>query len=122
MIHLTRLKQSFQYAYEGIRLAARENTFKVLICAAVGALLLSYLFRVKPWEGIAILLVVMVVLVLEILNTVFERIADLVEPKMHHYVREIKDLMAAAVLVASLVAAIMGVVIFLPYIKMTLTQ
>ncbi|MEW6610965.1 MAG: diacylglycerol kinase [Patescibacteria group bacterium] len=121
MFHVGQLKQSFRYAFEGIKLAAHENTFKVLLLAAGVALLLVVAFRVKPWEGVAILLVVMVVLVLEILNTVFERIADLVEPKMHRYVREIKDLMAAAVFIASLVAAVMGIIIFLPHIRSTLS-
>jgi diacylglycerol kinase len=55
------------------------------------------------------------VLVLELLNSMLERLVDLVKPRMHGYVRDIKDLMAAAVLVTAGFAAVVGLIILLPY-------
>jgi diacylglycerol kinase len=56
------------------------------------------------------------VLVLEIINSIFERIVDVYKPRLNPYVRDIKDMMAAAVLIASLGAAIIGLMIFIPYL------
>ncbi len=60
---------------------------------------------------------IMWVLIMELINTVFERIADVIKPRIHPYVRLIKDVMAAVVLISSLVAVAVGIIIFLPYVR-----
>ena len=65
---------------------------------------------------ILVLLMVVAVLVMEILNTVFEYFADMLKPRIHHYVHLIKDIMAGAVLITSLGAFFIGLIIFLPYL------
>ncbi len=80
----------------------------VLVFAAV--------FRVELWEFILVLLLAAAVLILELFNSVIERIADGLSPRLRPMVRDIKDVMAAAVLITAVVAAIVGVIIFLPYI------
>lgn len=55
------------------------------------------------------------VLILEVVNSVFEQLVDLLKPRLHYVVGEIKNMMAAAVLLASLAAAVVGGVIFWPY-------
>jgi diacylglycerol kinase len=54
----------------------------------------------------------MFVLVLELLNTSIEHLVDLVKPRLNEYVKEVKDVMAGAVLLASVFAVIIGAVIF----------
>jgi len=76
-----------------------------------------FYFRVKPWETVALVLVIVSVLVLELLNTIFEHLSDILKPRLHHYINIIKDLMAAAVLLASLGAIVVGLIIFWPYLK-----
>ena len=49
-------------------------------------------------------------------NIVIERLLDFLHPAHHEEVRVIKDLMAAIVLIASFGAAIIGLMIFWPYI------
>jgi diacylglycerol kinase len=56
----------------------------------------------------------MTVLVLELINSSMERLVDLVKPQLHESARDIKDLMAAAVLMASFFAVLIGLMIFLP--------
>ena len=53
---------------------------------------------------------------MELINTIFEKVVDVLRPRIHHYAEVIKDIMAAAVLVSSIGAVIIGVLIFLPYI------
>ena len=109
--------KSLRFAGYGLRLAFREQNFKILTLASALTIGLSLSLPLKPWELITVLLLVTFVLVLEIVNSVFERVADLVEPKIHHYVMELKDLMAAAVLLVSLAAFVIGGIIFYPYIQ-----
>lgn len=117
MINLKHLQRSFRYAFRGLLLAAHENTFRVLLIAALIVAALIVMFPLSAWQVIALILVTMMVFVLEVLNMAFERIADLIEPRMHRYVRELKDLLAAAVLIASLSALCIGIVIFIPYFQ-----
>ncbi len=109
---------SLQHAWRGIRLAfATERSFRIQI---VAALLITFVLFVVPLsnlERVMLVVVTMVVLVLELVNSMVERLVDLVKPRLHGYVRDIKDLMAAAVLVASVAAAVVGVLILLPYIS-----
>jgi len=122
MINVRVLLKSFRHSFHGLRIAAEENTFRVLLVVAAAVLALLLLLPLKSWERVSLILATMVVLVLEILNSVFERIADLVEPKVHRYVKDVKDLMAAAVLIASLAALVIGVVVMLPHLKLLLEQ
>jgi undecaprenol kinase len=73
--------------------------------------------ELRAEEWIVILLLVGSVLALEMINSIFERIVDTFKPRIHPAVRDIKDIMAATVLVASLIAAIIGLTIFIPEIK-----
>lgn len=73
------------------------------------------LFPLHSWERVILLLATVAVLVLELLNSMVERLADLVKPRMHGYVHDIKDLMAAAVFLTALFALAIGVFIIWPH-------
>jgi diacylglycerol kinase len=53
---------------------------------------------------------------MEILNSAVERVADALKPRIDNYVKEIKDIMAAGVMLASIMSIIAGIFIFLPYL------
>jgi diacylglycerol kinase len=84
----------------------------------VGTLVLiaSFLFPLFIWERILIILLVLLVLLIEILNTVFEYFSDLLKPRLNHYIGIIKDVMAGAVLLTSVVAVVIGAMIFYPHL------
>ena len=63
-----------------------------------------------------LILMVSMVLILELMNTLVERFIDIAKPRLHNYVKIIKDTMAAVVLTASIVSVIIGILIFYPYI------
>jgi diacylglycerol kinase len=56
------------------------------------------------------------VIIAELVNSAVERITDVLKPRINGYVKEIKDIMAAAVFVSALIAVIVGLIIFVPYI------
>ena len=77
---------------------------------------LMFYFGVTPLEKITFLIMIVLVLSLELINTTAENILNVVEPNFRPRVQIIKDTMAAAVLVAAFGALIVGLIIFLPYL------
>lgn len=115
--------KSFYFALRGIATVWREErSFQVQSVAAVAAIVLMVLFNLKPWEYIIVTLAIVLVLVLEILNTIVERFVDMVKPRLHSYVGAIKDMMAGAVLLMSLAAVAIGIAVFFPHIANLVIQ
>ncbi len=115
---LRRLKSSFVDATRGLKHVFKsEQNFRIQVLLGFFVLAAAVYFPLHNWEVIVLVLVVLLVLLVEILNTVFEYFSDLLKPRLHHYVGVIKDVMAGAVLLTSLVALAVGVIIFYPYLK-----
>lgn len=111
-----RFKKSMKHALDGLFYAAKkEKNFRIEIMVAVFVMILMFALNLKSWEIIVLILMIMWVLVLELVNTVFERVVDILKPRIHPYARLIKDLMAAVVLISSIVSVVIGVIIFYPY-------
>ena len=51
---------------------------------------------------------------MEIANSAVERVTDVLKPRIDGYVKDIKDIMAAAVMLSSLAAVIIGLIILGP--------
>jgi len=116
MIDLKKLKRSFLFAWRGIKdVFCREQNFRIHLAVAAVAIAFGFYFQIKIWQWALLIIMICLVLVLEMMNTVFERLSDLLKPRIHEYVGEIKDIMAAAVLVVAVVSLIIGVLIFWPY-------
>lgn len=115
MIRSDQLWKSFTHALRGVRVVFRtEQSFRIQVIAALAAVGLLLLLDVPAFEAIVVLLLIAMVLVLELINSIFERLVDTFKPRIHPVVGEIKDIMAATVLLASVTAAAIGLVIFLP--------
>lgn len=119
MLQIRKLLRSFYYAWRGVVLVFKEEqNFRIQLIVALAIAVLMFVLPVKNWEKVALLLVMAFVLVLELINSIMERIVDMLKPRLHIYVESIKDIMAAAVLISSLVALAVGLIIFIPYIKL----
>lgn len=113
-MHRRNLFQSFIHAGRGLYYAIRgeRNMIIHLVCAFL-AITLSFLFRLERDEFIIILLCIAFVLVTETINTAFEYMVDLFHGhKIDPLVRMLKDVASAAVLLASIFSAIIGIWIF----------
>jgi len=118
MFSIKRLFRSFRYAAKGFLTVLREEqSFQIQLIIGIFIIALIFFFKVKVWETVALLLMVTMVLVLELINSIFERIVDVLKPRLNIYIEEIKDIMAATVLLSSVVSAIVGIIIFWPYVK-----
>lgn len=117
MVNLGRLLLSFKYAFKGLnKVFWEEQNFRVHIFMAVSVLLLALYYKIEVWQFIILIIIIALVLTLEIINSIVERLLDLLKPRLHQYVKDIKDMTAAAVFIGALTAVIVGLLIFLPYI------
>jgi len=111
------INSSMRHAWRGLLVAFKtERSFRIQVALAFVILLLILVLPLKTSETVLLLVVMAAVLVLELLNSTVERLVDLVKPRLQGYVRDIKDLMAATVLVASIFAAVIGILVLSPYL------
>lgn len=120
---MRRLIQSFRSAIRGLlRAFHHERTFQFMVVSALVVCILMSTVPLSRSEQLVLLLMTGLLLVLELMNTMVERLVDLLKPRLSEYVRDVKDFMAASVFVAAVFAAIIGVMIFLPYFSLFLRQ
>ena len=113
-----RFFSSLRHALRGVWVVFQsERNFRVQAFCAVIVFVFASLLHVRVWEFILLILLAASVLVLELFNSVIERMADGLKPRMQPIVRDIKDLMAGAVLLVAGTSAVVGLIIFLPYIR-----
>ena len=105
-------------AYHGfINVVWREDSIRLAFGCCLSAVVLSVILRVSRLEFLSILILSSLVIITESLNTILERVIDLVEPRYKTLIGEIKDGLAGAVLLAFVLAALGGVIIFWPYAR-----
>lgn len=117
MINLKRLLKSFKYAHKGfVKTWKEEQNLQIQTIVAILVLVLAFYFGLSRMEWAVIILLIGLVMLMELANSTVERIADVLKPRINSYVKEIKDISAAAVMISSLVAVIVGIMIFWPYL------
>lgn len=108
---------SFGYAISGIvSFVKSEQHARIHLLATIVVILLGCWYKIARSEWLFIILAIGGVWVAEMFNTAIEKTMDHLSPEYHPSVKVIKDVAAGAVLVAALAAAIIGAVIFIPYI------
>ena len=109
--------QSFTHAFRGIRLFwAMTPNARIHVFAMIVVVLSGFHFEISSFEWIALILVMGFVLVAEAFNTAIEIDINLTSPEYHPYARDTKDVAAGAVLLAAIVALVVGFIVFLPKI------
>lgn len=107
--------QSFKYAFNGLRLMLKEeHNFRIHLLAAVITVFCGWFFKISYYEWLIVILLIGWVLCLEIINSCIEQIMDFVNPGKSASIKKIKDLAAAAVLISTITAFVIGLVIFVP--------
>ncbi len=118
MISLTKLIKSLTHAWHGLaEVWQHEHSFRIHIAAFIVLLVAIIGLGIKGTEAAVLILVAASVIVLELANSVVERVLDIVAPRVGEQVHDAKDIMAAAVLVASLFAVAIGAIIIIPHLK-----
>ena len=115
MKDIERIKFSFRNAISGIRTAFEtQRNFRIHIAVGVLVLIFGILFHVSAEEFILLLIIIIVVIISELFNTAFEFSVDLISPEYNQLAKKVKDIGAAAVLITTIFAVIVGIIIFAP--------
>lgn len=114
-VHKQPLYRSFGYAFEGIRTCIRsERNMKIHCTAAVLVVIFGIWLKISVTEWCICLVLFGLVMGLEMVNTAVESAVDLVTKERRPLAKKAKDTAAGAVLVAAIMAAVVGCIIFLP--------
>ncbi len=122
--HKYNIIKSFKYAFAGMRSAFNKER-NLTIQSLIGLVTVTYFWYYRePNFIIASIVMTTLVISLELVNTSFEYLSDLVEPKYNEKVKFIKDVSAGAVLFAALgwvTIVLYGVLLTLPLDKLFLS-
>ena len=103
---MERLLRATINTWRGLLAAARsEEAFRLELIAVVLAVPVAFLVAEPAWKRLALIAVVALVLVVELLNTAIEKLADRVNLAIDPQIGQIKDMGSAAVGLALLIAA-----------------
>jgi len=117
-IDFKKLINSFKNAFSGIKtIFEEEQVFKIMFFIAILAIIAMFYFHLVPIQKILLFTLIILVLVLELLNSIIEKVLNFVSPGFDEKVKVIKNVMAGIVLLTCLVTAVIGILIFLPYFK-----
>lgn len=109
--------KAFVYAWQGLKaLLKYEHNARIHLVAAVLAVGAGLLFGISPVEWCIIVLCIALVISAEALNSAIEALADKITTTHDQLIGRAKDLGATAVTILALAAAVIGCIIFLPYV------
>jgi diacylglycerol kinase (ATP) len=109
--------RGFRHAIAGIlRMIRCQHNAWIHAAATLVVLAAGFLLRISASDWCWIVLAISIVWTAEALNTAFEFLADAASPEFHPLVRDAKDVAAGAVLLTAIAAAVIGAIVFWPYL------
>jgi len=107
------LKKSFSYALQGlIEIYKSQRNFRIQSLIGLIVLIVATFANLTQVEFILLIFTVMLVLIMETVNTVTEQLLDFLHPFYSSSVKIIKDVSAASVFITSIFAVAIGIIIF----------
>jgi diacylglycerol kinase len=100
-------------ALRGVRIFIGHNGYLHLLFALI-PMVLGWYFKISSTEWLFVIISIGSVMTAEALNTAIEIHMDLTSPDFHPHARDTKDVAAGAVLITSLMALVVGLIIFVP--------
>ena len=103
---LRRVFNAFTYSLAGLRAAVRhEAAFRQELALGLPMVVLALFIAPGRWEALAMIASVLLVWVVELLNSAVEALADAVTVDQHPLLGRAKDLGSAAVMICLMLAA-----------------
>ena len=99
-----------------LSVVTRDTSVRLMSVIGILVIAAALWLNINGIEFIVVLVIAFSVITLEGINTILERVIDLVEPRYKDMIKEIKDALAGFVLLACVGAAVVGILIFWPYV------
>ncbi len=101
--YIKKLVKSFFYAFSGLfRAFLLENNFRIMVFLALVSAFIVFIYDFEFWKIIVLLVAGSIMLIVELVNSAIEKFLDLVSRHHNDDIKYIKDVMAGAALMASL--------------------
>ena len=111
----------FRYSINGVRSYAEDGkSFVVYVFMSCVEVLLGYIFKVNGLEWFLILTILVIILVVDLLNTGIEAACDAITKEYNPLIKIAKDCGSGATFIIFIVAIILNIIIFLPKVFPTL--
>jgi len=109
---------SFNFAVEGIIHVLRTHrNMRVHFAVSIVVLVAAVWVGVSKLELIALLLAIAFVFITEMINSALEQAIDVATTSFDPLAKLAKDVAAGAVLITALAAAVIGAIVFWPYLR-----
>ena len=109
----TSLRHSFGHAWRGFAHAFHtQRNLRIHLAAALAVYAVGLGLKVSAFELAVLTLAMAIVVVTEVLNTVVEVVVDSFTDHYHPSAKIAKDVAAGAVLVAAILAVLVGILVF----------
>ena len=116
-IGFRRFINSFKNSFAGLAYAYHyEQSLWLHAAGTIGAIALGIICQISFKEWAVVVIALVVVLTSELLNTAIEATVDLVTEEIHPLAKIAKDCGSAATFVSTVMAAIICMFIYVPYI------
>ena len=116
-IQFQNLIKAFGHALDGWKRGIKERNLKIHLVATFFVLLASFLLKISIIEFIIILILIALVISAELFNTAIEDVCNTITASLKLQYGETtipRDVAAGAVLVVASIAALVGLIIFIP--------
>lgn len=117
MSYLKNRSNAFGFAFSGLKAAFKsEINLQLQLIIAVFVIAAGFYFSISIHDWMVILFCIALVLALEMFNSAIEKLCDLYSKEHNPKIKYIKDVCAGAVLLTTVFVAIIGCLVFWPYV------
>lgn len=117
MVDIQKLFKSFQYAFEGIAHAFKnDQNLRIHFVIGLIVIIVSILLRVNSFEKGILGITILFVICAEMINSAIEQMVDLISTEHRKEAKIAKDVAAGMVLLTAVGSVIIGMLIFTPYL------
>ncbi|MBI5219370.1 MAG: diacylglycerol kinase family protein [Bacteroidia bacterium] len=107
--------RSFGPAFRGFGILFKnEHNSRIHVSVALMVVVLGFLMEVSPVEWCLLIFAIGMVFITELINSAIENQIDMVVKDFNQKAGNAKDMAAAAVLMAAIASAVIGLIIFVP--------
>src|SRR5699024_8868322 len=105
----------FSFAWNGLIEAVKsERNFQYHIVTAFIVIVFGIFFQISRLEWGIIILVIVLLLLSEMINSTVEKLIDYLKPDIHPTAKIITDIAAGSILISAIIAVIIRLIVFIP--------
>ena len=103
---IIRVLNAAKCSWHGFKFMLKEGAFRQELTLTIVLVPVAFFLEILPVIKLLLIISLLLILIVEVLNTALETVVNIVSPEFNHYAKMAKDLGSLAVLIALAVAAL----------------